>query len=79
MARLIRLRQGLGVDVDHHLVALARSARIELVVEGRLREGQGISLLLGHRVGRVSASVSASHCDVPAARALARTRSRARP
>ena len=49
MAGLIRIRQNCGVDMDHHLVALARRAGIEPVVEGRLREqGQRVRLLLGH-------------------------------
>ena len=49
LAGLIRIRQHRGVDVDHDLVALARGAGIELVVEGRLREqGQRVRLLLGH-------------------------------
>jgi len=44
---LIRIGQHLGIDVHHHLVALARGTGIE-VVQGRLREqGQGIGLLLG--------------------------------
>ncbi|MEK7444133.1 MAG: hypothetical protein AABZ70_04690 [candidate division NC10 bacterium] len=50
LARLIRIGQRLGVDVDHHLIALARGAGIEPVMEGRLREqGQRIGLLLGQR------------------------------
>ena len=48
LARRLRIGQHLGVDVDHHLVALPRGAGIEAVVEGRLREqGQGVRLLLG--------------------------------
>ena len=36
-----------GIDVDHDLVALARGARVEAVVEGRLGEQrQGVRLLL---------------------------------
>jgi hypothetical protein len=38
LSGVIRVRQDFGVDVDHHLVALARSAEIDAVVEGRLRE-----------------------------------------
>jgi hypothetical protein len=50
LARLIRIGQRLGVDVDHHLATLAWGARIEPVVQGRLREErQGIGLPLGHR------------------------------
>ena len=50
LARLIGVRQDLGIDVDHHLVALARGARIDAVVESRLREQrQRICLLLNHR------------------------------
>jgi len=37
LARLIRVRQDFGVDVDHHLVALARGAGVDAVVEGGLR------------------------------------------
>jgi len=49
LPRRIRIGQHLGIDVDHHLVTLARGAGIE-VVKGRLREqGQGIGLLLGQR------------------------------
>ena len=48
LPRLLRISQDWGVDVDHHLVALPRSAGIEAVVQDRLREqGQGIRLLLG--------------------------------
>jgi len=47
LARLIRIGQHLGIDVNHHLIALARGAGIE-VVKGRLREqGQCIGLMLG--------------------------------
>ena len=46
---LLGVGQHGGVDVDHHLVALARGAGIE-VVEGRLRkQSQGIGLPLGQR------------------------------
>jgi len=49
LARLRRVGQHLGIDVDHHLVALPRGAGIEAVVQGRLREqGQGIRPLLRH-------------------------------
>jgi hypothetical protein len=57
LARLLRIGQHLGVDVDHHLVALARGAGIEAVVQGRLREqGQRIRLLLADR-GRFRGNV----------------------
>jgi hypothetical protein len=50
LAGLIRIREDRGVDMDDDLVALARGAGIELVVESRLREkGQRVRLLLGHR------------------------------
>jgi hypothetical protein len=59
LAGLIRIRQHRGIDVDHHLVPLARRAGIELVMERRFREqGQRVRLLLGPgrrvrgRVGR---------------------------
>jgi hypothetical protein len=43
-----RVRQDLGVHVDHHLVTLAWGARIELVMQGRLgQQGQRVGLLLG--------------------------------
>ena len=58
LARLSRLRQRLGVDVDHHLVALAGGAGIKPVVEGRLREqDQRIGPLLG-RGREIAAQVS---------------------
>jgi hypothetical protein len=38
LARLIRISERRSVDVDHDLIALARRARIEPVVEGRLSE-----------------------------------------
>jgi hypothetical protein len=39
-----------AIDVDHYLVALARGAGIDAVVQGRLREQrQGVRLLLDHR------------------------------
>jgi hypothetical protein len=47
LPRLIGVRQRRGIDVDHHLVALARGTGIESVVEGRLRkQGQRVRLLL---------------------------------
>ncbi len=63
LARLIRIGQHLGIDVDHHLIALARGAGIE-VVKGRLREqGQGIGLLLGQR-GRFRGNASRVCCSL---------------
>jgi hypothetical protein len=57
LARLVRIGQDLGVDVDHDLAALARGAGIEPVMESRLREqGQGIGPLLRHR-GRFRGNV----------------------
>ena len=38
LAGLIGAGEGRGVDVDHHLVALARVAGVHAVVEGRFRE-----------------------------------------
>jgi hypothetical protein len=38
LAGLLRVGQRLGVDVDHHLVPLARRAGIEPLMQGRLRE-----------------------------------------
>jgi hypothetical protein len=50
LAGLIRVREDLGIHVDHHLVPLARDAGVDAVVEGRLREQrQRIGLLLDHR------------------------------
>ena len=49
-AGLIGVGEDLGVHVDHHLVALARGAGIDPVVESGLREQcQRIRLLLDHR------------------------------
>jgi hypothetical protein len=46
----IRVRQDFGIDVDDYLVALARGARVDAVVEGRLREQrERVRLLLNHR------------------------------
>ena len=48
LARLLRVGQRVGVDMDHHLVAFARGAGIEFVMQRRLGEqGQGIGLPLG--------------------------------
>ena len=50
LAGMIGVRQHRGVDVDDDLVALARGAGIDAVVEGRLgQQGQGVGLLLLHR------------------------------
>ena len=38
LPRLIGIGEGRGIDVDDHLVSLSRSAGIDAVVEGRLRE-----------------------------------------
>jgi hypothetical protein len=54
LARLIGVRQHLGIDVDHDLVTLARGAGIEVVVQGGLREQRqrvGLLLLQRRRVG----------------------------
>ena len=49
LAGLIEIRQDLGVDVDHHLVALGRRAGIDAVVQRRLGEQrQRVRLLLDH-------------------------------
>jgi hypothetical protein len=50
LARRIGVRQDLGLDVDHDLVALARGAGIEAVVQGGLgQQRQSVGLLLLHR------------------------------
>jgi len=50
LAGLTGVRERRGVDVDHHLVALGRDARIDAVMEGRFREQrQRVGLLLRHR------------------------------
>ena len=50
LARVIRIGQRRGVDMHHDLVALARRAGIELVMERRLRDQrQRVRLLLRHR------------------------------
>ena len=58
LARQIRIRQHRIVDVDDHLVSLARGSRIDAVVERRLGEQtQRVGLLLrhGHRLaGKVA-------------------------
>jgi hypothetical protein len=67
LARLVRIGQDLGVDVDDHLVALARGAGIESVMQGRFREqGQGIGPLLRHR-GRFRGNVPGA-CGGPGPR-----------
>jgi len=49
LARSIGIRQHLRVDVDHHLVALARGAGIDAVMQRRLREeAERVRLLLRH-------------------------------
>jgi hypothetical protein len=51
----VGIREHLGVDVDHHLVALARIARIDPVVQRRLRDERqraGLLLLHGRRLRR---------------------------
>jgi hypothetical protein len=66
LPRLIRIGQHLGIDVDHHLVVLARGAGIE-VVQGRLREQkQRIGLLLGQRE-RFRGNASRGGCRAPLA------------
>ena len=48
LAGLIGVGEHRGINMNHDLVPLSRGARIEPVVEGRLREqGQRIGLLLG--------------------------------
>jgi hypothetical protein len=47
LAQLVGIRQYRCVDVDHHLVALARRTRIDAAMQRRLRDqGQRIGLLL---------------------------------
>ena len=51
LARLIRVREDLGIDVDDHLVALARGAGIDPVVQGGLgKQPQRVSLPLSRRL-----------------------------
>ncbi len=53
LARLIGVRQHRGIDVQHYLVALARTAGVEHLVKGRLRDqGERVGLLLGPLTGR---------------------------
>ena len=48
LAGLVGVGQDGGIHVDHHLVAFARGAGIDAVVEGGLGEqGERVSLLLG--------------------------------
>ena len=63
LTRLIRVRQRQCIDVDHHLIPLARRAGIDPVVQRRLRQhSQGVGPLLGRargiggRVSRIGAS-----------------------
>jgi len=57
LAGLIGIGERRGVDVDDHLVSLSWRARVDAVVEGRLRdEGERIGLLLGHG-GRLRGNV----------------------
>ena len=50
LAGRIGVRQDLGIDVDHDLVALPGVAGVEALVKGGLREqGEGVRLLLLHR------------------------------
>ncbi len=50
LAGRVRVCQHRGLDMDDHLVALARGAGIDPVMEGRLREqGERVRLLLGQR------------------------------
>ena len=59
LAGRISVRQHRRVDVDHDLVALARGAGIDSVVERRFGdEGQRVRLLLRHR-GRLRRNVGA--------------------
>ncbi len=49
LARRVGIRQDDCIDVDDDLVALPGSARVEVVVEGALREqGQRVRLVLRH-------------------------------
>ena len=53
LPRLIGIREHRSIDTDHHLVALARSAGIQTVVERRLgeqREGVGLQLAKRRRL-----------------------------
>jgi len=50
LARRLGVRQHLGIDVDHYLVALARRAGVDAVMESRLRQQrQRVRLLPLHR------------------------------
>ena len=64
---LIWVRQHRGVDMDHDLVPLSRSAGIKLVMEGRFREqGQRVRLLLGDRRRLPGASLKVGRLLTPA-------------
>ena len=64
LAGLIRVGQGGGVDVDHHMVAFARGARIDPVVQGRLgEEAERVGLLL--RLGRRVVHRAGDGCGEP--------------
>jgi hypothetical protein len=48
LAGRVRIRHDRGIDVDHDLISLARSAGIDAMVERRFRkERQRVGLLLG--------------------------------
>ena len=65
LAGLIGIGEHRGVDVDDHLVSLSWRARVDAVVEGRLRdEGERIGLLLGHG-GRLRGNVPLIHGESP--------------
>ena len=50
LAGRIRVRERRGIDVDHDLVSLSRRARIDTVMERRLRQQrERVRLLLRHR------------------------------
>jgi hypothetical protein len=59
------VRQDLGVDVNDHLIVLARGSGVERVVQGRLDEQrQGVGLLLGQR-GRCPGRVETFQLERP--------------
>jgi hypothetical protein len=63
LASRLDVFEDFGIDMDDDLKSLSRSARIELVTQGRLGEQlEGVSLLLLHRrrVGLWRLLVSAS-------------------
>jgi len=76
LAGLIGVGEHRGVDVDHHLIALARGAGVDTVMERRLCEQrQSVGLLLLHK-GRFRRNVPRAGGGGPAGLLVQRLASR---